>query len=170
MAVRILLIPRPYIALISRSSTRSRTIRSLTSARISVPSLLRRMIDSDASPQSSPLVDAWTWRTDLSRTQAFWPNWFTGLSEKFLTARGGKLLVIAGTDRLDTQLTIGQMQGKFQLEILPEAGHFVHEDRAEKTAGYVAEFVRRNDRGGIVLPPKVEALLKPKEWPSEGES
>ena len=32
-------------------------------------------------------------------------------SKKFLEARGGKLLLLAGTDRLDTELTIGQMQG-----------------------------------------------------------
>jgi hypothetical protein len=34
-----------------------------------------------------------------------------GLSKKFLAARGGKLLLLAGTDRLDKELMIGQMQG-----------------------------------------------------------
>ena len=34
-----------------------------------------------------------------------------GLSKKFLKARGGKLLLLAGTDRLDRELMIGQMQG-----------------------------------------------------------
>lgn len=38
-------------------------------------------------------------------------GWFTGLSDKFLAARAAKLLVLAGTDRLDTPLMIGQMQG-----------------------------------------------------------
>lgn len=47
-----------------------------------------------------------------------------GLSKKFLgqgaTGLGkgaGKMLLLAGTDRLDTELTIGQMQGVFYLSI-----------------------------------------------------
>ena len=36
-----------------------------------------------------------------------------GLSRKFLEAKGGKLLLLAGTDRLDKELMIGQMQGMF---------------------------------------------------------
>ena len=32
-----------------------------------------------------------------------------------------KLLLLAGTDRLDRVLTIGQMQGRFQLALLPQA-------------------------------------------------
>ncbi len=58
-----------------------------------------------------------------------WREWFTGLSGQFLGAPVAKLLLLAGTDRLDRDLTIGQMQGKFQLDVLPEAGHCVHEDR-----------------------------------------
>lgn len=100
------------------------------------------------------------WRTDLSETQAYWSNWFTGLSSKFLSAKGGKLLILAGTDRLDRELMIGQMQGKYQLQVFPEAGHFVHEDCAQKTAAAVTEFVKRNDRAGLVLPPKVSDMLK----------
>lgn len=83
---------------------RSRTIRNSLSARTSVPALLTR---SDKPSDPRP----WKWRTDLGATQPFWENWFVGLSKKFLSARGGKLLLLAGTDRLDTELTIGQMQG-----------------------------------------------------------
>ncbi|KAL9105125.1 MAG: hypothetical protein Q9163_000043 [Psora crenata] len=150
--------------------TRSRTIRSITSARISVPSLLRRTKGPVTSPSSASPPGSWTWRTDLSKTQSYWSNWFNGLSQKFLTAHGGKLLILAGTDRLDKELTIGQMQGKYQLQVIPEAGHFVHEDCAEKTAGYVAEFVKRNDRAGLVLPPKVGEMLKHKDWPLKDAS
>lgn len=57
-----------------------------------------------------------------------------GLSKKFLEARGGKMLILAGTDRLDRELMIGQMQGKYQLLVIPEVGHFVHEDAPEKVA------------------------------------
>jgi protein phosphatase methylesterase 1 len=38
-------------------------------------------------------------------------DWFKGLSEKFLASKAGKLLLLAGTDRLDKPLMIGQMQG-----------------------------------------------------------
>ena len=69
--------------------------------------------------------------------------------------------MLAGTDRLDKELMIGQMQGKYQLQVFPEAGHFLHEDQAEKTAMTVAEFYRRNDRSALVLPPKVGVMSKP---------
>jgi protein phosphatase methylesterase 1 len=84
---------------------RSRTVRNAVSARTSVPALLRYS-DKDGDPRP------WRWRTDLASTQPFWENWFVGLSKKFLSSRGGKLLLLAGTDRLDTELTIGQMQGE----------------------------------------------------------
>ena len=37
--------------------------------------------------------------------------------------------VYVGVDRLDRDLTIGQMQGKFQMQVLPQCGHAVHEDQ-----------------------------------------
>ncbi|XXG98742.1 hypothetical protein Hte_005071 [Hypoxylon texense] len=132
---------------------RSRTIRNSISARTSVPALLNL---SSAPGEPRP----WKWRTDLGATQPFWENWFIGLSKKFLSARGGKLLLLAGTDRLDTELTIGQMQGKYALQVFPEAGHFIHEDLPEKTAISLVDFHKRNDRTALVLPPKVSDLLK----------
>lgn len=84
---------------------RSRTVRNPISARTSVPALLSLMEGVDAARP-------WRWRTNLSATQPFWEGWFVGLSKKFLRAKGGKLLLLAGTDRLDTELTIGQMQGQ----------------------------------------------------------
>jgi protein phosphatase methylesterase 1 len=79
---------------------RSRTIRDLESAQASVPSLL------------IPYNDRWIWRTDLARTQRWWEDWFTGMSGLFLRGRAAKALVLAGTDRLDKELMVGQMQGK----------------------------------------------------------
>ncbi|KAI1386993.1 protein phosphatase methylesterase [Hypoxylon trugodes] len=132
---------------------RTRTIRNSISARTSVPALLTH---SDVAGDPRP----WKWRTDLGATQPFWENWFVGLSKKFLGARGGKLLLLAGTDRLDTELTIGQMQGKYALQVFPEAGHFIHEDLPEKTAISLVDFYKRNDRSALVLPPKVSDLIK----------
>ncbi|KAG6004254.1 putative carboxyl methyl esterase [Claviceps pusilla] len=132
---------------------RSRTIRNSVSARTSVPALLRRDKTVDASRP-------WRWRTNLGTTQAFWEGWFAGLSKKFLEAKGGKLLLLAGTDRLDTELTIGQMQGKYALQLFADAGHFIHEDLPEQTAISLCDFYQRNDRSALVLPPKVSDLLR----------
>lgn len=87
---------------------RTRTLRNSVSARTSVPALL---VFSEEVDKSRP----WRWRTNLTGTQPFWEDWFIGLSKKFLEARGGKFLLLAGTDRLDTELTIGQMQGEEQM-------------------------------------------------------
>ncbi|KAF2421030.1 protein phosphatase methylesterase [Tothia fuscella] len=127
---------------------RSRTLRNPESARASVPSLF---------VQTSS--GRWVWRTDLTQTESYWRNWFDGMSGKFLGAKGAKLLLLAGTDRLDKELMIGQMQGKFQLQVFPMAGHFVQEDMPEKTAETIAEFWRRNDSSTLILPPKVSDLL-----------
>jgi protein phosphatase methylesterase 1 len=91
---------------------RSRTVRNAVSARTSVPALL--VLDDSVDP-----TRPWRWRTDLAATQPFWEGWFVGLSRKFLEARGGKMLLLAGTDRLDTELTIGQMQGKIIPALIP---------------------------------------------------
>ncbi|KAK3177360.1 Protein phosphatase methylesterase 1 [Lecanicillium sp. MT-2017a] len=116
---------------------RSRTIRNSISARTSVPGLLS--LDESEETGSRP----WRWRTNLGGTQPFWEGWFVGLSKKFMAAKGGKLLLLAGTDRLDTELTIGQMQ-----------------DIPEQTALCLVDFYRRNDRSQLVLPPKVSDMLR----------
>ena len=133
-------IPPPKPNLTYPLSTRSRTIRNPTSARVSVPALLRSDTTPPESSGDSSPSRPWRWRTDLAKTQPFWQGWFVGLSKKFLQARGGKLLILAGTDRLDRELIIGQMQGKYQLVVLPEVGHFLHEDAPGKTAGSVSFF------------------------------
>uniref|UniRef100_A0A131XS79 Protein phosphatase methylesterase 1 n=1 Tax=Ixodes ricinus TaxID=34613 RepID=A0A131XS79_IXORI len=84
------------------------------------------------------------WRIDLSRTEEYWRGWFVGLSSLFLMVPCPKLLLLAGVDRLDKDLTIGQMQGKFQMQVLPQCGHAVHEDVPDKVAEAVATFLVRN--------------------------
>ncbi|KAL5621644.1 hypothetical protein BROUX41_006544 [Berkeleyomyces rouxiae] len=134
---------------------RSRTLRNSVAARSSVPGLLRR-------DETEDTARPWRWRTDLQATQPFWEGWYRGLSAKFLAAKGGKLLLLAGTDRLDTELTIGQMQGKYALQVFPDAGHFIQEDVPEKTAMVLVDFYKRNDRSLLVLPPKVPNMFKQK--------
>ena len=50
----------------------------------------------------------------------------------FLASPPVKMLLLAGMDRLDTALTVGQMQGKFQLTCMPQSGHAIHEDQPLK--------------------------------------
>ncbi|GAA6024474.1 hypothetical protein JCM10207_004506 [Rhodosporidiobolus poonsookiae] len=119
----------------------SRTINNLASARISVPPLITPVQEDS---------DEYRWRLDLQTTEAYWRGWFTGLSAKFLACRAAKLLLLAGTDRLDKELLIGQMQGKYQLEVDPHVGHCVHEDAPERTAETLLSFFERNDRVDVL--------------------
>ncbi|KAG8824764.1 Protein with carboxyl methyl esterase activity [Serendipita sp. 400] len=115
------------------------TLRNSFSARISVPSIFVQSPDSNSAHE-------WVWRTPLRSTAPYWTSWFKSLSSKFLACRTARLLVLAGTDRLDKELMIGQMQGKFQMEVVPDVGHMLHEDNPRKIAQVLVEFWRRNER------------------------
>ncbi|XP_069129081.1 protein phosphatase methylesterase 1-like [Argopecten irradians] len=94
-------------------------------------------------PTTTEQTSAYTWRIDLGKTEKFWKGWFQGLSQRFLSCEVPKMLVLAGVDRLDKDLTIGQMQGKFQMQVLPQSGHAVHEDVPDKVADILATFMVR---------------------------
>jgi len=102
-------------------------------------------------PQLREEDGAFFWKTDLEETQKFWkgispmlfgekcrgitmdnnrrcPGWFQNMSSLFLSVPAVKMLMVAGVDRLDGPLTMAQMQGKFQLSVLPGVGHSVQED------------------------------------------
>lgn len=98
------------------------------------PDALTISSGSPATAPSNRVTDAtlgaankpqYTWRIDLMRTQQFWHEWFAGLSSLFLSIPEPKLLLLAGVDRLDKELTIGQMQGNILLSrvdyILPSS-------------------------------------------------
>lgn len=71
-------------------------------------------------------------------------HFFLGLSKLFLSCDCPKLLLLAGVDRLDRDLTVGQMQGKFQMHVVPKSGHAVHEDAPEQVADCIASFLTRH--------------------------
>lgn len=77
----------------------------------------------DRASSSFPYI----WRANLLATQPHWRGWFEGLSNRFLTARTARLLLLAGTDRLDKDLMVGQMQGKYQLTVFTDVGHCLQE-------------------------------------------
>lgn len=66
----------------------------------------------------------YTWRIDLCKTEKHWPGWFKGLSNKFLSIHAQKLLLLANIDRMDKDLTVGQMQGNIFSKIRIENFNF----------------------------------------------
>uniref|UniRef100_A0A667YTP4 Protein phosphatase methylesterase 1 n=1 Tax=Myripristis murdjan TaxID=586833 RepID=A0A667YTP4_9TELE len=120
-------------------SVKSGQIRNLESARVSVVGQIKRceMEEADSLEQASPVTDVvvegneefydqnyvddkenataesvYSWRIDLSKSEKYWDGWFRGTSNLFLGCNLPKLLLLAGVDRLDRDLTIGQMQGE----------------------------------------------------------
>ena len=57
------------------------------------------------------------WAVDLAGTEPYWRGWFEHLSAAFLDVATAKLLLLAGVDRLDRDLTVGQMQVFFSTNI-----------------------------------------------------
>ena len=94
----------------------------------------------------------WVWRTPLLQSEPYWQGWYQGLSQMFLDLSVPKLLCLAGTDRLDKTLTVGQMQGKFQLSLIPAAGHAIHEDEADRIAELLTQFIDKFRIGQSPLP------------------
>lgn len=125
-------------------SVKAGSLRNIESARVSVPSTLR----------FSDERECYVWRTHLEKTENYWKCWYEGLSEMFLSCPIPKLLLLAGTDRLDRSLTIGQMQGKFQMIVIRHTGHAIQEDVPDEFASVVLNFISRNRIGprGIEIP------------------
>lgn len=124
----------PSVERAIRYVTRAGFIRNATSARLSVPPQV----------QYSEERRCWVWRTALEETEQYWEGWFEGLSHLFLSVPVAKLLLLANVNRLDKDLMIAQMQGKFQNVLIPSAGHTIHEDQPEQTANALLEYLHRN--------------------------
>jgi protein phosphatase methylesterase 1 len=140
---------------------RNGLVNNVRSCRYSVPSLIYR--DNNG---------VYKFVLDLRKTQQYWDDWFTALSEQFtkIPKSVSKLLILANNDYLDKNLIIGQMQGKYQLIVFQSAannmenylttstkvvndskkiGHFIHEDIPNKFSLSLLDFVERNDNGGF---------------------
>ncbi|GAB4839530.1 hypothetical protein Ancab_029056 [Ancistrocladus abbreviatus] len=125
-------------------SVKGGNLRNINSARVSIPSTLKF----DESKK------CYVQRAQLEETEQYWRGWYEGLSEKFLSCPVPKLLLLAGTDRLDRTLTIGQMQGKFQMVVVRSTGHAIQEDVPDEFATLILNFISRNRIGphGIEIP------------------
>lgn len=102
-------------------SFKSHSIRNPESARVSVPSYLVPSPSARDPGQNSKQI----WRTDLLATEPYWEGqsscrkrsvtvlkrveWYAGLSSRFLSAKCARMLVLAGQERLDKDLMVGQM-------------------------------------------------------------
>ncbi|XP_044510426.1 protein phosphatase methylesterase 1-like isoform X5 [Mangifera indica] len=119
-------------------------LRNIDSARVSIPPTLKY----DDSKK------CYVYRAQLEETEQYWRGWYEGLSEKFLSCPVPKLLLLAGTDRLDRPLTIGQMQGKFQMVVVRHTGHAIQEDAPEEFVTLILNFISRNRIGphGVEIP------------------
>lgn len=126
------------------SMTKGGGTRNPRSAAISLPSQLRELrVAGGADTSSASRRCRFAWRTNLRATAKYWSDWYTGLSKLYLSVKAPKLLLLAGNDRLDTELTIAQMQGKFQMTLLPKAGHAIQEDDPDSVATVLENFVGR---------------------------
>ncbi|KAL5778699.1 hypothetical protein ACOSQ2_009436 [Xanthoceras sorbifolium] len=125
-------------------SVKGGSLRNIDSARISIPSTL--MFDESKN--------CYVYRSRLEETEQYWKGWYEGLSDKFLSCPVPKLLLLAGTDRLDRSLTIGQMQGKFQMVVVRHTGHAIQEDLPDEFATLILNFISRNRIGphGVEIP------------------
>lgn len=125
-------------------SIKGGSLRNIESARVSIPTTLTY----DESKK------CYVYRARLEETEQYWRGWYEGLSEKFLSCGVPKLLLLAGADRLDRALTIGQMQGKFQMVVVRHTGHAIQEDVPDEFATLITTFVSRNRIGpkGVEIP------------------
>lgn len=109
---------------------KSDIIKNIESARVSCPSIFKKV------------DNKYEWKVNLLESKLYWKDWFEGLTNVFLKIRFPKLLVMAGSERMDKELTIGHMQGKFKLMTIPNVGHFIHEDNFKNFSEVCCDFVK----------------------------
>lgn len=99
----------PLLILHIPQSVTSNSIRNVESARVSVPHIIVPAPSSSSSDPSARPGGKQVWRTDLLGTEPYWEGWYKGLSQRFLSTKCARLLVLAGQERLDRELMVGQM-------------------------------------------------------------
>ena len=115
------------------------TLRNSRSAMISIPDTLVRETMGDETVR-------FRWRTNLLSSYKYWKGWYHGLSELFVSIPSknmSRLLILADVNRLDKELTIAQMQGKFEMKVIGHSGHFIHEDVPSAVQSVLCDFFKR---------------------------
>ena len=98
-------------------------VRERKSARVSMPAQVIETIDKPTG------LKKYVWRTDLLATKEYWTEWFRGLTQAFLSLSTKKMLFLAGAERMDTDLTVAHMQGKYEMNVIADCGHVIQEDQ-----------------------------------------
>jgi len=116
-------------------AVRSNTIKNLASAKVSIPP---QLVES-TNPKTG--AKEYVWKVDLMASEKHWMGWFKGLTKSFLSIQVPKVLLLAGAERMDNELTIAHMQGKFRLKVIYDVGHSVQEDNWKETGKICYEFL-----------------------------
>ena len=74
-------------------------------------------------------------------SKKYWNDWFIGLTKSLLSINVPKNLMFADIERMDKDLSIVQIQGKYKLSILRNVGHIMHEDVTDKVMGVIDDFI-----------------------------
>ncbi|KRX09081.1 hypothetical protein PPERSA_01968 [Pseudocohnilembus persalinus] len=132
-------------------SIQSHTIRNLNSARVSIQSQVKEGTNQYGEK-------GYVWKVNLMKSEKHWKGWFIGLTNAFLDVRVPKLLMTAEKERMDKDLTIAQMQGRFKLTVLFQTGHYMHEDDYHSTAEQFHQFLH-----SFKIPGNIQEQQKIKE-------
>ena len=61
-----------------------------------------------------------------------------------MNTKAKKMLILAGIERMDTDLTRAQMMGQFLSCVIPDCGHVIQEDQPEMLFKAIDNFAMRN--------------------------
>ena len=109
-------------------------MKNRNSARVSVPPLV----------VLNETTGKYVWKNNLLSSKDHWLGWFTGLTEEFLTSKRPKIFMVADKLRLDKEMIIAHMSGKFKLVSFGMAtGHCMMEDDPRSFARALREFLAK---------------------------
>lgn len=127
----------PDLASVVKYGVIGGTVKDKRSARVSMPAQVVETVDKATG------LKKYVWRTDLLATKPYWTEWFAGLTETFLSVQTKKMLFLAGSERMDRELTVAHMQGRYQMDVVADCGHVIQEDQPGIVAEKILEFIDR---------------------------
>ena len=109
-------------------------MRNRASAKVSVPPLV--FLNEETGK--------YNWKNNLMSSKDYWLGWFTGLTQDFLTSTHPKIFMIADKLRLDKEMIIAHMSGKFKLVSFGQhTGHCMMEDDPKAFARACRDFLAK---------------------------
>ena len=111
-------------------------IKNIESSRISVPPLLKE----EKNEKKGKIY--YKFKMNLLDSKKFWNVCFIGLTKAFLSCNIPKMSMLASIERMDKDLTMAQLQGKYKLSIMKNVGYIIHEDKSNETMKFIKDFIR----------------------------